>query len=171
MQSAPRQPYSTVLLILLYAAGTAGAFTTYYTYFHRQSFQAEIKKAKDSDLKRLSFSSEEYQSIEWIDDKTEFEWKGKLYDVSRVDKTIKGYEILCENDEFEEILMAFVKKTKAGSDQTIAKGNIQPQFFSNYILNYSADIFLIDKGTPGRFYFTYHSMSTEVSSPPPEAIA
>src|SRR5436190_16687664 len=112
MQYPALRRCSTVLLILLYAAGTAGLFTSWFTGHHRQYFQAQVKQTKDADLEKLFFSFEEYESIDWVEDGSEFEWKGKMYDVSHIEKTERGYEVVCENDELEEAIIAFLKKTK-----------------------------------------------------------
>jgi hypothetical protein len=160
---------STALLVLLYAVGTAGLFTSWFTSYHREAFQAQVKQAKASDLQRLFFSHDEYGTIEWIEDGAEFEWKGKMYDVSHIEKTSRGYEVLCENDELEEVLIAFLKKTRHNSDHPVTKGNPQPQFFSAYFLDYSSAIYLDVIPRQSRSYFAYHSLCGKVLAPPPEA--
>ena len=161
--------FATTLLIIMYAVGTVGIFTTYYTYHHRLFFQASIKESKDEELQNLFFTREEYESIEWIDDETEFEWHGKLYDVSKIYETRGGYMIVCENDSLEEMLMALFKATQGGEQRHgLEKGNPQPQFFCAI---FSVLIASPSSGEERRLHERqsfYDSIQPEISSPPPK---
>jgi hypothetical protein len=123
--------FTILLLLLTYAIGTTGFFTAYYTAYHRQAFQVQVKETKPRELERLFFNEREFASIQWVETNTEFEWQGKMYDVSEIQKDPKGYVIICKNDTLEEMLLSFLKFTRDGkAGQGSKKGSPQPQFFS-----------------------------------------
>ena len=159
--------YSIVFLILIYAMGTVGVFSAYYTCYHRLDFQVKVKENKDADLQKIVFTEKEYQSIQWVELETEFEWQGKMYDVSKITRIGEGYVLLCENDSFEDMMISFFKFGKGTASQNIKKGNPQPQFFcSIYKLPLRSGIGH-KKEIHNPSYSLYHSIRPEISSPPP----
>ena len=160
--------YSIVFLILIYAMGTVGVFSAYYTCYHRLDFQVKVKEIKDADLQKIVFTEKEYQSLQWVELETEFEWQGKMYDVSKIIRTEDGYLVLCENDSFEDMMISFFKSGKETASQRIIKGSPQPQFYcSIYTFPLRSGI-AHEKKIHHSSYSFYHSIRPEISSPPPE---
>ncbi len=163
-----KRAYSIVFLILIYALGTVGFFSAYYTCYHRLDFQVKVKETKDTDLQKIVFTEKEYQSIQWVESETEFEWQGKMYDVSKITRTEEGYVVLCENDSFEDMMISFFKFGKGTTNQSIKKGSPQPQFFcSIYTLPFRSGP-AHEKKIHHAPYSFYHSIRPEISSPPPK---
>lgn len=165
-----KQGYSIVFLVLIYSIGTMGIFSTYYTQYHRDSFQLRVKETRAEELVKLVFSPQEFESIDWKEQGTEFEWQGKMYDVSKISKTDKGYIILCEHDSLEELLLTFLNVSKAHKEGSgNKKGNPQPQFL------YTKEVSELFVGHPDpRKYFSMHaslycSICLGTSSPPPKS--
>ncbi len=158
---------AVILLVLSYLAGTMGLFTSYYTNYHRQAFQSQIRQAPVAHLDKLSFSEQDFASIVWFDDHTEFEWKGRMYDVSEIKKDKNGYTILCKNDTMEEMLLSMIDLTKSGRQDGAKKGNPQPQFFS---IGMDVQNTPVSKHSSLRrvtWVSFYLSVSPQISSPPP----
>ena len=169
MPGLKKRLYSTIFLILLHVVGTVGVFSAYFTCYHRIAFQRNVKETPNTDLLKLAFTEKEYLSIQWVEKGTEFEWQGKMYDVSKISRTEKGYVMVCRNDSFEEMLLSFLKVAKRSQGQDTKKGNPQPQFFCSF---YSFSLKSMPKqekrvmriGCP-----CYCSIQPETSSPPPES--
>ncbi len=164
-----KQRYSIALLILIYAVGTIGLFTTYYTSYHRLAFQVQVRETKEDELTKLLFSEQEYESIVWMEEETEFEWHGKLYDVSKISRTKGGYMILCENDSLEEALLSFLKSTKGNrDDRGSTKGSPQPQFFSVGLIFTEMNLQKEREPLPSTLCF-YCSIYPGIHLPPPKS--
>jgi len=160
---------SFLSLILLYVAGTMGIFSSYYTAYHRSVVRVEVKSAPEEGLVQLSFSEMEFNNIAWTEENTEFEWKGKMYDVSRIIHTPAGVLVLCENDSFEDLLVSLFNPDKQQDPGQSKKGSPQPQFFhhgwspSNTVkINERATWTLMRPSL-------YTSRQVGISTPPPEA--
>ncbi len=161
---------SVILLAMIYLAGTLGVFTSYYTFYHRTFFQQSVKASGDSDLLCLVFTDQEYEAIDWIEDKTEFEWKGKLYDVSRITRTAEGFRVICKNDGLEEMLLDVIKMTQSGKEgQGMKKGNPQPQFCQTFKVE-QVKIYHHKEGKgPHVIPSFYLAIYPATFTPPPEA--
>ena len=159
---------NTVLLLVFYSVGTMGIFTSYYCSHHKLSFQASVKATGDADLQSIFFTRQEYQSIQWTESETEFEWQGKMYDVSKIYEKGEGYVIVCENDSLEEMLMALFNSASPGKEgQGSQKGNPQPQFLSPL---YKVDPFACCPRETNQYSSVeslYHSIKLEITLPPP----
>jgi hypothetical protein len=161
---------SIALLALVYAVGTVGVFSSYYTYYHRTAFQERVKETRQEELLKLVFSPQDYQSIEWMEEETEFEWQGKLYDVSSITQTSDGYVILCENDGLEEMLLSLINFTKENKEgQAGKKGNLQPQFFQEVMVAFANTKLHHENKISTQFNSLYCSRQPGSTSPPPKA--
>lgn len=156
-----------ILLVLSYLAGTMGLFTSYYTNYHRQAFQSQIRQAPTAHLDKLSFSEQDFESIVWFDDRTEFEWEGRMYDVSEISQDKYGYTILCKNDTMEEMLLSLMDLTKSGQPGTGKKGNPQPQFFSHNPEPKRANLPIQSRQPLSSWHSFYLSIAPQIPSPPP----
>ncbi|HQQ97959.1 MAG TPA: hypothetical protein PLX35_11880 [Cyclobacteriaceae bacterium] len=113
-------------LAMLYMVGTMGIFSSYYTLHHRTAFQSWVKSVKKSGMEEVIVSEAEYQQIQWIEKDTEFEWKGKLYDVASIARGNGNVIIQCENDSFEEMLLSLINPEKEKAGGAAFKGSLQP---------------------------------------------
>ena len=164
-----KHAYPIVLLALIYVVGIFGVFTSYYTVYHRLSFKAHVKETREDRQEKLFFTEQAYQAIEWVEEESEFEWQGKMYDVSNISKTRKGYVIVCEHDSFEEMLLAFIDMTKGSKEpQGLKSGNLQPQFFCSACDLTSERFETSTKKLFQNSESLYYSFQPEVSSPPPK---
>jgi hypothetical protein len=111
----------SVLLMASFLLSMTAVFSTYFTFFHRVHFQTEIKSRKETDLLRFSFTEKEFKAIQWEEVNREFQFKGKMYDVSSIEQEDGRYIIHCENDSIEDMLLSLLKlpgqKTKSKSPQ------------------------------------------------------
>lgn len=111
----------SVLLIASFLLSMTGAFSTYFAFFHRVNFQSEVKAKKSTDLLTFSFSPSEFNHLSWEEVNREFEFKGKMYDVSSIEQVDGKYLIHCENDSIEDMLLSLLKlpgqKSKSKSPQ------------------------------------------------------
>ena len=118
-------------------------------------------------LDKLFFNEQEYSSIKWYDDRTEFEWQGRMYDVAGISKEKDGYSVLCKNDAMEEMLLSLIESVKGDRHQDTKKGNPQPQYLSpgfdiDTSLKWSAESLPLSK-----WQSLYISVPLPISSPPP----
>lgn len=146
-----------------------GLFTTFYTYYHRQAFQSVVRQMPASGLEQLAFTTQEFKAINWFDYQKEFEWQGRMYDVSVITRTEHGYTILCKNDTMEEMLLSLIHATKNGRQHDTKKGNPQPQFFSQESDFSSAHVLNTQSLPLSSWRSFYLSLSPQISSPPPRA--
>ena len=163
-----KQTYIVVLLTGLYAIGTLGVFSSYYTLYHRQVFQAQVKEAREDRLEKLHFTEGAYKAIQWIEVELEFEWHGKMYDVHNISRTSDGYVVVCENDSLEEMLLAIIDLSKGSKEQGLKKGNPQPQFFYTYLELTPVGKSTVAEKSSSHAPSFYHSIRPEISSPPPQ---
>ncbi len=104
-----------------------------------------------------------------MEDETEFEWQGKLYDVSSISKTMDGYKIVCEHDSLEELLLTLLKSAQGGEkNRGQTKGSPQPQFLSSIMGIQPAITSSIVAGQTQFLQSSYPTIRPEVLSPPPE---
>ena len=157
------------LLAAFYLGSAVGIFSSFYLGFHRTSFQESIIRSMPSQAEKLVFSTRDYLKIKWIDKEKEFEWNNKLYDVSKIEKTKKGFDIFCVNDSLEEAIIAMVdqwKKSNTTGGKT--KAIFQPQF-----CNSLHDVDLAPgKDVRTNFFFStylYTAPRGKAPSPPPKA--
>jgi hypothetical protein len=113
-------------LTMLYMLGTMGIFSSFYTLHHRTVFQSLVKSAHESGLEEVVVTEAEYRAIQWIEKDTEFEWKGKLYDVAAITRSNGNVIIQCENDSLEEMLLSLVNPDKEKAGNKMYKGSVQP---------------------------------------------
>jgi len=153
---------------MLYMLGTMGIFSSYYTLHHRTSFQSWVKSAEQSELEEVVLTEAEFKGIQWIEEDTEFEWKGKLYDVSAITRENGHVIIQCENDNLEEMLMSLVNPDKEKAGGKASKGSLQPlsQPVTNSWSPMLTELFI---GTNFRVCWYPVSATPDVVAPPPRA--
>jgi hypothetical protein len=149
-------------LLLPYLISLVGMFSTYFAFFHRDSFQVEVRNSDENELKTLSFTPEEFESLVWTDGQKEFERGGKMFDVAKIERQGKNYVIYCENDFLEDVLIAFLK-TSGGKSKSKGIAHVQfiepiPDFKINSISanghqtnDFQSDLYrftLLEKSTP-----------------------
>lgn len=151
-------------LLLLYMISLAGMFSTYFAFYHRDSFQQEVQQTSQNELKSFSFTAEEFASLKWTDGQKEFERDGKMFDVASVEKKGDTYIIYCENDFFEDVLIGLLK---TGAEKTKAKAFV-PLSFAQPIPDFEFSTFSVDH-RPGNDFKSdlYLSSPMEKSTPPP----
>ena len=91
---------------------TVGVFSNLYLSLHRTSFQEFVAESAPSDIEKLFFSVTDFSKIDWIEEDREFELNGKLYDVSKIEQTARGFDIYCVNDSLEEGFIAMFDQWK-----------------------------------------------------------
>jgi hypothetical protein len=102
-----------------------------YLDLHRSSFQEFVAESDPAGQQKLFFTEKDFSKINWFEKDREFEWNGKMYDVSSIEKIKEGYHILCVNDEQEESFLALFDSWKKSNTPTSkAKIIFQPQFCS-----------------------------------------
>lgn len=111
----------SVLLIAAFLLSMMGVFSSYFAFFHRINFQTEIRSKKTTDLLSFSFTESEFKALQWEEVNREFQFKGKMYDVSSIEQKDGHYIIHCENDSIEDMLLSLLKlpgqKSKSKSPQ------------------------------------------------------
>jgi len=118
-------------LVGIYVTSAVGVFSTVYLSLHRSSFQESVVETTPSNRERLFFSAADFSKIDWIEERVEFEFNGKRYDVSKIERNIQGFYVYCVNDSLEESFIAMVdqwKKNNSPGNKT--KTIFQPQFCS-----------------------------------------
>jgi len=155
-------------LVVAYISGSIGVFSTFYLGVHRYSFQEFVVESIPPDTEDLFFSEIDFKKIEWIEDGREFELSGKLYDVSKIEKTANGFHIYCVNDSLEENFIAmFDQWKKSNSPSSKIKTIFQPQFCNRIGFEYSDRL----ENIQIEFSFdphTYTAPINSIPSPPPK---
>ena len=107
-----------------------------YLNAHRSSFQAAVSESLPLNIEKLFFPKKEFEKIEWEEKFKEFEFDGKLFDVSKIERTKDGFEVYCVNDSEEESIIALFKEWKKSNlPVSKIKTQIQPLFFSSSPIN------------------------------------
>lgn len=91
--------------------------------------RVELSLVQTEKLTLIEVAREKFQSS-WLDG-MEMEWKGKMYDIARVEITDHFAKVYCLRDEAENSLLAFINKVTdtAASDKKQAPPSMQ-QFLS-----------------------------------------
>jgi len=159
--------YSLFLLTVAYLCGSVGLFSSLYLNLHRSIFQELVRESDSLRQEILFFSKSDFSTIDWSEKGREFEWRNKMYDVSKIKKTNKGYFVFCVNDDEEEgfldLFNSWKKTNSAGGD---IKLSLQPQFC--HALNFPAEV--LTPKTPVYFSSTtsfYVAPMGRAPSPPP----
>jgi len=138
-----------------------------YLEVHRNSFQSSISELPAHNAVKLSFSKKDFANIQWEEKFKEFEFDGKLFDVSKIERSKDGFEIYCVNDREEESIVALFKEWKKSNlPVSKTKVQLQPLFFS------SSSISVEGFGTAKQIAFfestnDYNSEQLQIPSPPP----
>src|SRR5579871_5960796 len=152
---------SSLITLALYASIITGV-SSYFSFFHKASFQQIIKTSDHDELTVLHLTSKEFSALEWEDQGKEFEYQGKMYDVAKVETTPTGYLIHCENDVLEDLFLNWMKsETKSKSN-----GMAQVQFCSPVI----KCCFTFELASTKFFHYDdaiYSSIIPESVTPPP----
>lgn len=151
-------------LLLPYVISLVGMFSAYFAFYHRDSFQLEVQHTDENVLKVFSFTAEEFAALKWTDGQKEFERDGKMFDVAKVEKKGNTYQIYCENDFLEDVLIGFLK-TSGG--KTKAKGFLHAPF-AEPIPEFEFHAFVLDLRQASDFKSdVYYSLTIEKNTPPP----
>jgi hypothetical protein len=127
---------SSLLLVgslLIYLTGTFSVFTTCFQSYHKTVFQQQVQAQDEEESEKIFFTTHDFQSLSWIEKGKEFEWKGEMYDVNRIEQAKDGFWVYCEKDGLEEILISFLKSVKKEMEGGTTNFNIQPQFFQAFL--------------------------------------
>jgi len=156
------------LLGAVYLASTVGIFSSVYLSLHRSAFQESVIESIPSTTEKLFFSVADFSIIDWVENGKEFKLKGKLYDVSKIERTVQGFAVYVINDTLEENFIAMVDQWKKDSAPT-SKGRaiFQPQFCNRLDVE-NGDRF---GGNQVEFLFdagAYTSPNSLTPSPPPK---
>lgn len=159
-----RKPSLLFFLLVPYLVSIMGVAVYFFAFQYRHTFQELIRSTGQEDLQAMHFSARDYAAIEWTEAKREFTLDGKMYDVAFIEKTEGGYNIFCENDTFEEAIIAWMK---VNGEKSKSKSNVNVQFFelADRYLHHREFIELQNKDT--RYLSLYHSYYPELSTPPP----
>lgn len=155
-------------LTMAYLGSAVGVFSSLYLNLHRSSFQELAIESNSTNQEKLLFTAKEFSTIHWLEKGREFEWNGKMYDVSSIEKTKEGYQLYCVNDEAEESFVAlFNTWKKSSAPNGNLKFQMQPQFCN--ALSFLSE----EQVQMNRIYFSlaspsYHSPGDRADSPPPE---
>jgi hypothetical protein len=149
--------------IALYAMSTLGLFSSYLTFYHRSAFQLQVIQVPHEALYTLNLTKEDFKKIIWLEANKEFEYNGKMYDVSKIEQNDFGYSILCENDTFEDLVMNWVKTTGKTASNVI----LQIHFFEP-IETFSCVAYVPQSNLiMSLINIHYSSVSKELITPPP----
>jgi len=152
-----------LLLIIPYTMSVVGVFSSYFTFYHRSAFQTHVSSLNNQDLHVLVVSVSEFENIEWIENEKEFEYNGKMYDVAKIEHQGDKYQIYCENDFLEDLLITLLKtggKSKCKVNPSIQFIESLPDFQCNNFEPESKE----EKRVIHNFYY---SIFQELITPPP----
>jgi hypothetical protein len=162
-------PIRLLGFILLYLVGTMGIFSTYYTVHHRTAFQAQVRQEQHPGTLELVFSESDFARIQWIEEQTEFEWNGKLYDVAAIKRVDGNIVIRCENDSLEELLLSLVNPEKEQPGGKLFKGSLQPMTFSAVLIDLSPVLYELTSEHNASIIWSPISYISGTNTPPPKA--
>ena len=127
-------------------------------------------------LLKLKFSRLEYiRDLNWKEE-NEFEYKGEMYDVARIDRSGENVFIYCIRDEIEEQLIAnFEKVTGTNSTKdkiTPSTGVLQTNLHLIAIQNEKFSFERISDSIlySGSYLINYHSVHLKSPTPPPRPV-
>lgn len=150
------------LLIVPYLAYLVGMFSPYISFFHRSTFQARVVELNQESLTTLVVSSAEFEKIKWTEAHKEFEYFGKMYDVSKIEQNGNQYSIYCENDSFEDLFIDWLKSASK------SKSKVMPQIqFVEPLVDFECMQSFQNIAYHDCFEKGYLSILRELISPPP----
>lgn len=144
-----------------------GIFSSDFLNYHRSSFQEFVRQSRETE--KLIFSKTDFQLIHWEEADKEFQWEGKMYDVSRIEKDSEVITIYCTHDEFEDAILNFFKLKGPQTDMPVAKGRIQPLYFQGLIHYKVLSCIRQEYGQPFDDNWL-DPLHQEIPSPPPRLI-
>lgn len=130
-----------------------------------------------SHLLKLKFTRlEYYRNLNWKEE-NEFEYKGEMYDVARIDINGNSVFIYCIRDEMEEQLIANFEKVtgtnsardKIASSPRVLQTNLHLLAIQNEIFSFER----INDGIlyQGNYLNNYHSIRLKSPTPPPRSVS
>jgi hypothetical protein len=147
-----------------YLASMMGVTAFYFGYQYRHFFQELIRSSDEDQLKVLTFSTTEFQSIQWTEENREFTLDGKMYDVARVEQKNDVYTVYCEHDAFEDAVISWMK---VNGEKSTTKSNSIISFFE-IVPVFDCEPGLMELRKSGtQSYCFYSSFEPEVNTPPP----
>ncbi len=162
---------SSLLLVsslLIYLTGTFSVFTTCFQSYHKTVFQQQVQAQDEAESEKIFFTKHDFQSLSWIEKGKEFEWKGEMYDVNRIEQAKDGFWVYCENDGLEEILISFLSSVKKEMEGGTTNFNPQPQFFQSF-LEYAFTNNGLKAASVKTGYLAFlHSFECCIPTPPPK---
>lgn len=161
--SVTTRSFLLALLAIPYLLVVLGVLSSYVVFYHRLSFQAVVASSSKEELKTLVLPTSEYEKLRWTEEGKEFEYRGKMYDVAKVEKKAANYVITCENDSMEDLFVNWLKSVSK------SKAKLIPQIqFSQPTekLEFHAFIKTSEKNGQAPCNF-YSSFLAEIVPPPP----
>ncbi len=151
------------LLLAAYLGSAVGIFTSLYLTLHRTVFQEQVIESIPANAEKIFFSQHDFSKIKWIEKNREFEWHNNLYDVSKIEKTENGLEIVCVNDAKEKSMIGIWDQWKKNNlPHGKTKFNFQPQFCNQ--------LYLVNTGSKEQsrtdFFFVKHFYNTPIQLTP-----
>jgi hypothetical protein len=160
-----RSTFILPIFLLAYLCGSMGIFTSGFLDYHRNGFQ-ELVRESPAGVEKLVFTPSTFQLIQWEKEGEEFEWQGKMYDVSKIEKTKNAITIECVHDDLEDAILSFLDVKGQQSASTRAKGKIQPLYFQGLLeYNFLRPASRSLSGPPD--HSSKDPKSPEIPSPPP----
>gem|GEM_PF-5359502 len=104
-----------------YLTGSTGFFSSYFLDLHRENIHREPPRQTEE----IFFSTATFQRLAWTKRGQEFEWQGKMYDVTSLVRKGDGVVLSCFRDGAEEDLLAML--TSWRKSHPTGKGQLQPQ--------------------------------------------
>ena len=144
-----------------------GIFSIVFLETHKASFQSFTKSKETDTEQKVFFTKEEFLKINWIEEDEEFEWRGKLFDVSKIEQRGNGFLIHCENDQWEE---EFISLFSSWKDQKHPDGKLkfffQPMCLAEkFLLHFPPTSTKLNCNEATRLGSDIHS---QLISPPPD---
>jgi hypothetical protein len=153
--------------LLIYLTGTFSVFTSCFQSYHKTVFQQQVQAQDEEESEKIFFTIHDFQSLSWIEKDKEFEWKGEMYDVNRIEQVRDGFWVYCENDGLEEILISFLKSVKKDMEVGTTNFNPQPQFFQSVLVfTFGSHQVKLERSSTEIPVF-YKSICMSVLAPPP----
>jgi hypothetical protein len=157
-----------IAILSLYLTGTFSVFTSCFQSYHKTVFQQQVQAQDEAESEKIFFTKHDFQSLSWIEKGKEFEWKGEMYDVNRIEQAKDGFWVYCENDGLEEILISFLSSVKKEMEGGTTNFNIQPQFFQPFLeYTFTNNGFKAASAKTGYLAFL-NSFECYIPTPPPK---
>ncbi|MCB0490121.1 MAG: hypothetical protein R2820_03895 [Cyclobacteriaceae bacterium] len=163
--------------LTVYGMASVGLLGTSWTLFHKTSFQYLVKEGAFSNLTTFTFTSEQFETLQWMEEGREFKLDGKMFDVSEIERVGDNYLVKCKHDVIESVVRDFFDdeqgdvgdhgkpKKKDGQNK-----NRVSKFFPGQKTAYEPEFLLFQPLTYSQLSEYSTTTLREVESPPPEQV-